>query len=177
MDAFVAAVFETGKEARKCAVGSGLAVVTYKPLKVVGRQCGGVVQVGNLTTDVSFWAPPENMTQQNNPRPVYTINAASGEPSELAQKKLWLHCGVRGGSDATSQQEATIWTSSRHVLSTAGAADLTGQLVGAFASAAIVQSRLNASGGSNGTYYTTLMDAATLLYETVSSLVARACGT
>lgn len=47
-------------------------------------------------------------------------------------------------------------------------------MVGAFASAAVVQSKMNASGGSNGTYYKTLMDAATLLYSTVShSLVPR----
>ena len=36
------------------------------------------LQVGNLTSDIPFWAPPENMTQAANPRPVYTINSATG---------------------------------------------------------------------------------------------------
>ncbi len=37
-----------------------------------------VYQVGNLTTDQTFWAPPENMTQTVNPRPVFTINTLGG---------------------------------------------------------------------------------------------------
>ena len=37
-----------------------------------------VYQVGNLTSDQTFWAPPENMTQSANPRPVFTINTLGG---------------------------------------------------------------------------------------------------
>jgi len=48
-----------------------------------------------------------------------------------------------------------------------GTSDLTGQMIGAFASAAIVQSKLNQTDGENGTYYKTLMDAANTLYITV----------
>jgi len=40
-------------------------------------------------------------------------------------------------------------------------------MIGAFASAAIVQSKLNQTDGENGTYYKTLMDAANTLYITV----------
>ena len=40
-------------------------------------------------------------------------------------------------------------------------------MVGAFASAAIVQSKMNQTNGQNGTYYNTLMDAAKTLYSTV----------
>lgn len=48
-----------------------------------------------------------------------------------------------------------------------GTSDLTGQMIGAFASAAIVQSKLNSTNGKNNTYYTTLMTAATSLYASV----------
>lgn len=40
-------------------------------------------QVGNLTTDVAFWGPPEAMTEQHERRPVYVVNTASGA-SDLA---------------------------------------------------------------------------------------------
>ena len=37
-----------------------------------------VVQIGNLTQDVQFWAPPENMTEEAYPRPVFTVSTANG---------------------------------------------------------------------------------------------------
>jgi hypothetical protein len=45
-------------------------------------------------------------------------------------------------------------------------------MIGAFASAAIVQSKLNQTNGGNGTYYRTLMDAATTLYLSVRVPIA-----
>ena len=55
------------------------------------------------------------------------------------------------------------------VPTTDGTSDLSGQIVGALAAAAIAQSRLNSTGSGNGTYYQTLMDNAQFLYQTVSS--------
>ena len=37
--------------------------------------------MGNLTSDIPFWGPPENLTQAHDPRPVYTINSATGQLS------------------------------------------------------------------------------------------------
>lgn len=48
-----------------------------------------------------------------------------------------------------------------------GTSDLTGQMAGAFAAAAVVQSRYNKTDGGNGTYYKTLMSAAETLYTSV----------
>jgi hypothetical protein len=45
---------------------------------------GLLLQVGNLTSDQTFWAPPENMTQTANPRPVFTINTLAGTIRQLA---------------------------------------------------------------------------------------------
>ena len=40
-------------------------------------------QVGNLTTDIAYWGPPEALTSDKHKRPVYTVNTASGA-SDLA---------------------------------------------------------------------------------------------
>ena len=49
-----------------------------------------------------------------------------------------------------------------------GTSDLSGQMVAALASSAIVQARFNSSGSGNGSRYTDLMDNAKFLYGTVS---------
>ncbi len=36
------------------------------------------VQVGNLTTDVTWWNRPEAMTEDNMKRPAYAINTRMG---------------------------------------------------------------------------------------------------
>lgn len=41
------------------------------------------LQVGNLTTDVTWWNRPENMTEENMKRPAYAINTRMGA-SDLA---------------------------------------------------------------------------------------------
>lgn len=35
-------------------------------------------QVGNLTQDIKFWGPPENMTAANMKRPAYVVRTADG---------------------------------------------------------------------------------------------------
>lgn len=39
--------------------------------------------MGNLTTDVNYWGPPEAMTEARERRPVYAVNTAAGA-SDLA---------------------------------------------------------------------------------------------
>ena len=43
------------------------------------------LQVGNLTRDIEFWGPPENMTAETMKRPAYVIRTSDGA-SDIAGK-------------------------------------------------------------------------------------------
>lgn len=52
-----------------------------RPFIVMKCVVSGVNQVGNLTTMVDWWGPPEAMTEANMPRPAYIVRTEQGTPS------------------------------------------------------------------------------------------------
>ncbi|CAL5228455.1 g11593 [Coccomyxa viridis] len=60
--------------------GSDYLLKTWKPDTLGPRSAGYLIiyQVGNLTTDVTWWNRPEAMTEDNMKRPAYAINTRTG---------------------------------------------------------------------------------------------------
>ncbi|CAL8466081.1 g5617 [Coccomyxa elongata] len=63
--------------------GSDYLLKTFRPDTTTNKGHFIVYQVGNLTQDIKYWGPPENMTATNMKRPAYIVRTADGA-SDLA---------------------------------------------------------------------------------------------
>ncbi|KAK9803066.1 hypothetical protein WJX73_005558 [Symbiochloris irregularis] len=73
-----------------------------------------VPQVGNLTTDVNFWGTPEQLSEQNMPRPAYMVYTRDGTADLASSIATALASGsmaLRSQNASYSQQLMTTATS------------------------------------------------------------------